>query len=445
MADTGPGPEDRESEFDELDDEAKAEIARKEAGRDPLAKDRATVRGLLRAVPLEWLTDESPPRRYLMHWVDGTGEAQGLFPRGRVGLLAAPGGLGKSFALIDLAVAIATEGAWLEAFPTDPEHAGGRVLLAMGEEDEDEIRRRLWAAMEARGLEPEQRRAVSERVTVLPLAGTPCALTKAEERGNDTQTAFAAALEAELHAAVADEPAGWACLLLDPVSRFAGPDAETDNSAATRFVQALEGMTKLPGKPSILAAVHTNKGSRKPGHTGATNAEAVRGSSGFVDGARWVAAMTAAANPDGTSDPDRVWIGVAKSNYGKRPGVPWLVRRSAGGALVTVGPGERAAALADEATHEAADGRGPRNLNPAERKEEERTKRINALSRELDSLRRAMDALNEVGTDEARAEAGKLVPAMAHVRRQMERLHRGSGGPGSIRNPAPVSDSGADV
>lgn len=435
MANTGP--DDRGFTADDLFEEAEEDARQREEQRaadDPEAAARATLRGLLRPVALEWLTNEPPPRAYLLHWIDGrTGEAEGLFPRGRVGLLAAPGGVGKSFALIDLAVAVATGGDWLDAFPTDPEHAGGRVLLAMGEEDESEIRRRLWAAMEARGLDHEERRAVAGRVTVLPLAGTPCALTRAEKEGNDARTAFAAALEAELREAVAAEPDGWSCLLLDPVSRFAGPDAETDNAAATRFVQALEGMTKLPGSPSILAAVHTNKGSRKPGHEGATNAEAVRGSSGFVDGARWVAAMTPAANADGTADPDRVWLGVAKSNYGKRPGVPWLVRRSAGGALVAVEPEERVAALEDERrnAHQGAEGG---SLTRDQRNERAANANINALTNRLSELRKWLTYAAELG------EAGEPIrqDVAKRVAETLRQIEREEGKGRGARTPAPA-------
>ena len=430
-----PPPDDREERAPPHGDAPAAGEA------DPTARARAKISGLLRSVPPVWMEVDPPERRYLLDWVDGeTGEAEGLFPRGRVGLLAAPGGVGKSFALIDLAVAIATGGDWLGAFPVGA-HAAGRVLLAMGEEDEEEIRRRLWAAMKAHDLPPDARKAVAARVVVLPLAGELCALTCEEREGNDSRTPFADALEAELQEAVADEEDGWAALLLDPVSRFAGADAEKDNNAATRFVQALEHLTRLRGRPSILAAVHTNKGSREPGAAGATNAEAVRGSSAFVDGARWVAAMSPAVGEDGkTADPDRVWVGVAKSNYGKRPGVPWLVRREAGGALVAVGPEERAEQLAEERAHANASGGAPSDRNRNERAE---NGKINALTNRAAELRRLMQDLRKMGNDALSSAIPRISSQLDATLAEMAKEH-GKGRPRRAA-PKPVSGAGMDV
>ena len=317
----------------------------------------------LTSVTRDWVENHPPERRYLLGWDTGGGVVDGLFPRGRVGLLAAAGGVGKSFALIDLAVAVAIGGDWLGMLPVDPENGRGRVLLAMGEEDADEIRRRLWEVMKARELTAADREAIMARVKVLPLAGVPCALTKAEEKdGNDWATEWGDDLALALTEDAEGDPDGWALVILDPVSRFAGGDAEKDNSAATHFIQALEKLTQLPGGPSVLAAVHTNKGSRVPGYEGAATAEGVRGSSAFTDGARWVAAMNPTRREDGTSDPDRVWMGNPKNNYAKRPGTPWLIERLAGGALVGVSTAARDQALeAEQRASKRGDGDGPTN------------------------------------------------------------------------------------
>ena len=336
--------------MNELMDEGAADAARQEAEAEEreataakadadaeakrLKPDLDRIGTLLQPVQDLWCSTEPPARTYLLNCIDENGEERGLFPRGRVGLLAAPGGTGKSFALIDLAVAVATGGSWLNAFPIDAENGRGRVLLAMAEEDAEEMRRRLWGAMESRGLTPSERREVASRVDVLPLAGEQCALTK-DGNDNDVRTTFADALEEALRERVATDDGGWAVLLLDPVSRFAGPDAEKDNAAATRFIQVLESLTKLPGSPSILAAVHTNKGgSKEHGYKQATDASLVRGSSAFVDGARWVAGLSLAKADDGTAETDFLWLGVAKSNYARRPERPTLLRRIEGGVLV---------------------------------------------------------------------------------------------------------------
>src|SRR3990170_4689893 len=59
-----------------------------------------------------------------------------VLPQGRVGILAGGGGAGKSWALCQLALSIATQKPWLGTYAIS--HPG-RVLLALAEEDMDEI------------------------------------------------------------------------------------------------------------------------------------------------------------------------------------------------------------------------------------------------------------------------------------------------------------------
>jgi hypothetical protein len=106
-------------------------------------------------------------------------------------------------------------------------------------------------------------------------------------------------------------------VILDPLSRFAGPDVETDNAAATRLIQVLESFTKLTGGPAVMVAHHTTKGSRKEGSDGG-DATAIRGSSALVDGARWTANMERVARVDENA-PDFVRLTVTKSNYAAFP------------------------------------------------------------------------------------------------------------------------------
>src|SRR5690606_14405710 len=106
---------------------------------------------------LEWLTDEPPPQRWLlMRWYQR--RDHGVFPRGRTGLLTATGGVGKTYALIQLALAVAGGGFWLDTFRATE---AGHVCLALAEEDADEARRRLWRAANALELSTEQRRDIA--------------------------------------------------------------------------------------------------------------------------------------------------------------------------------------------------------------------------------------------------------------------------------------------
>jgi hypothetical protein len=131
-------------------------------------------------------------------------------------------------------------------------------------------------------------------------------------------TDFLRELQNELHNA--NHP--WKLIILDPLSRFAGSGAETYSSAATRFVEALETLTKVPGNPTVLVAHHTTKAARQG--SSANDTTAARGSSGLTDGVRWVATMRA--------ENDSVVMEFTKSNYSALP-KPLVLRRTEGGAL----------------------------------------------------------------------------------------------------------------
>jgi RecA-family ATPase len=295
-------------------EEYRAAIAR---GSDPRREAEELVRGHLPDALWQFLADrdgdwfntEPPARRYLLSDAKG-----GVLPLGRVGMLAAGGGMGKSWALTQLALAVATGRPWL-GFKVDQP---GNVLLALAEEEQAELQRRLYYASQELGLTADERRLATERILPLPLAGRSVALTYAAEQAGkdqDVSTAFAAALELRLRLFT------WSLLILDPVSRFAGPDVEIDNAAATRFVQQLERLTAAPGNPTVLVAHHTAKGTRN----GQSTASAARGSSALTDGIRWQANLDPITEKSGGKDePPRIVAGfaclrVTKSNYGRYP------------------------------------------------------------------------------------------------------------------------------
>jgi len=263
---------------------------------------------------LDWLTEEPPPRVYLLHdapdpRVPVGARGPGMLPRGKVGILAAAGGVGKTYALTGLALALVTGRPWLGHFPT----ADGlvrRVALVLGEEDAGEVRRRLYLQGRAMGLGTSDREAVAAGLLVLPGAGLDrLALTRAEETGS-VRTGFAGALHAFL-----EERGPWDAVILDPLARFAGPDVETDNAAATRLIQVLEGFASLPGEPAVLVAHHTRKTSATdPDPSGANS---VRGASAIVDGARWTALLVDVPRPPGAPSglPRFVRFVVRKNNY----------------------------------------------------------------------------------------------------------------------------------
>lgn len=282
-------------------------------------------------------TAEPPPPKWLLTRKSDDGRVRGVLRAGKVGLFVAAGGVGKTQALVQLAVAVAVGGAkqWLDTFDVA---TPGRVLLALAEEDEDEVRRRLRSAARLLGLRPAEQDEVLRNVVALPLAGTPVGLVARDHDGNVTQTALLDALKAKLA-----ESEGWSLLVLDPLSRWAGPDSETDNAAATRFIEAVESLVTAPGTPAVLIAHHTPKSSRSSARPGATVAITPRGSSALTDGARWVATLSPEDRAEGDELPvgETVRFEIVKSNYAERGEPLQLVRDKANsGALRPMSPPE---------------------------------------------------------------------------------------------------------
>jgi RecA-family ATPase len=279
-----------------------------------------------------WLGDPPDPRTYLLSTppeADGfdIDESRGVLPLGKVGMLAAAGGVGKSWALTQLAISVATGTQWLGAYDVT---APGHVLLALGEEERLEVRRRLYYAGKAAKLTAQQVELVKERIIFLPLCGKPVCITQqpgaqgaATKPGADFGDAAETVFSDVLRKRLTNSGHAWRLVVFDPRSRFAGLDAETDNAAATRFVQALERFAEVPGNPTVLVAHHTNKNSRAPGAD--AGAGAARGSSALTDGVRWQANLEPLEMTD--SDGRRlVEFRVTKTNYGLYPGPVTLTR-----------------------------------------------------------------------------------------------------------------------
>lgn len=261
-----------------------------------------------------------PPRRYLLVR-DGDDDTRiGVMPAGRVAMLAAAGGAGKTYALIQLAIAVATNGRWLGAWQA---LGSGRILLALGEEDAEETLRRIWEVAQSLGLSHTDRAACIDRIRVAPLASARIALTDA----NGVTTPAHADLVGILHTECG--PDGWSLVIADPLTRLAGPGAENDNALATALVIALEQLTKAPGYPTVMIAHHTSQAARTGGIVDAT---ASRGVTGLTDGIRWQATMAVVA---GTSDVLTLHVG--KTNYAPQP--PDLaLQRGPRGALTLLDP-----------------------------------------------------------------------------------------------------------
>jgi len=266
--------------------------------------------GMLSVADARWLDpdNDAPPVRALLLVEDptlpaGSGPAP-FMPAGKVCMLAAPGGTGKTQALVQLAVAVASGKPWLGTYAVaEP----GRVLLVLGEEGNDEMHRRIRGAVGAMKAWPEAGK-IAANLHALSLCGVPAGMVDKDGK----QTDFADTLRVGLGAW---PDAAWRLIILDPASRFLGPDAEKDNAAATRWVEAVERLTQLPGNPTVLFAHHTGKS----GLNGNTDQGAARGSSALTDGVRWQANLDRCLDPapagtKGNLIADLVKLRVVKAN-----------------------------------------------------------------------------------------------------------------------------------
>lgn len=269
---------------------------------------------------LGWLERDAPARRVLLSY-----ENNCILPLGKVGFFAGEGGIGKSWALTQLAVSVCTGLPWLQTFHV-PESSVGAVVMIMAEEDAEEMHRRLRHVVHHLGLAAHQQSDLNQRLWPMPMAGQFVEfLTEGEVSKHFEQ--FKSLLMA--HA----PPGGWSMIVLDPASRFMGAETEKDNALATRFVQLLEQLTTLPGQPTVICAHHTTKTSRTA-QGGAGHSVAMRGASALTDGARWQGNLFADEDEQGELLKDRAVFTVVKSNYGPKPPAVYLKRKAHSGVLI---------------------------------------------------------------------------------------------------------------
>jgi RecA-family ATPase len=233
-------------------------------------------------------------------------------------MLVSPGGMGKSQLLVQLALSVASGREWLGTLHVA---SPGNVLLAADEEDDEELRRRIYWATQALELTEEQRRALAKRVCAIALAGKQLALLDRTEvrQGDKRFTRYKNSAVADgLLAKLKETPKKWSLIILDPARRFMGLDAETDSAGATAFIQVLEKLTQAPGNPTVLVSHHATKASFR----GNTDQTAARGSSALTDGVRWQANLealrpTKEADDDGYRECDEkgLILKITKTNY----------------------------------------------------------------------------------------------------------------------------------
>ncbi|MCB9882222.1 MAG: AAA family ATPase [Planctomycetes bacterium] len=317
-------------------------------------------------LPRKWLVETPPPQRYLLHHPND----DGFLPASRAGMLCSAGGVGKTYLVLQLAVAVATGTRWLEYFNVGDNVPAG-VLLCLGEEDAEEVWRRLYRVCERFGLDETARNLVAENVVVLPLSGRSTPLLQLDRDQVTTTNEYAVLQRLLNEHAPADgfetrRLRGWGLVVLDPLSRFAGVDAEMDNRLATRFVQACEELTEVPGRPTVIVPAHSSKLARRMGTTDS------RGVTALGDGFRFQVNLT--------RDPkfrDRVTLEAVKGNYAPDAD-PVVLRRRDYGILTVEDPLE--AELRELESEEAAEVRDDQKTRKrGEKLDRIRTKVVEAV------------------------------------------------------------------
>jgi len=252
----------------------------------------------------EWLTKVPPKRQYLFNSKEAFGFENGFLPEGKACMIVSPGGCGKTFLLTHCALAAATGTTWLHAKATRPV----KVLFIAAEEDESELWNRFHNM--ARGLgflnKPEIMNLALDNVIPLPTRGSNQRLI--DEKGEPKEFYY------KLKAAI-ENNIDIKLVILDPASRFMGNETEVKNAAATDWVNLIEALTLVGGKPTLLIAHHANKSAIRPvgnDKNPTFDQSMARGASALIDGFRWVLGLQRSEIENNLRS---IFIKLLKSNY----------------------------------------------------------------------------------------------------------------------------------
>ena len=306
---------------DELFEEYKEFEEYEEHDDRPAQQDEPLVD--IATIGVNYFLDHEPPAR---HYI-----IENILPLGIVGLLAAGGGTGKSFLLLQLSLSIVTGRPFLGIQVSDP----GAVLLFCAEDERDELHRRLFRVVQAMRDADEfgdiDVELMRERLFIASRVGSDNLITNVID-GVAMRTNIGKRI-----ALTAEQIPNLKLIGLDPVSRFRGGD-ENNNDHATRFIEAVESLRAETGA-TVLMPHHMSKDGLRAG-VDRIVPENLRGASALLDAVRWAAAMATlrkdAAHEYGI-DPEEasryVRFDIVKNNYAPPWDGLWLERQR-GGVLV---------------------------------------------------------------------------------------------------------------
>lgn len=269
---------------------------------------------------VNYIRDEAPVADNLISIIQN-GNIETFIRQGIVGQVVGAGGIGKTHFLTQLALSVAAGIPFLgEQYSTG---IGGHVFVALGENSDDDIHRLLKKL----SINITDKDKIAQRLAVMSLCGKDASFVNK----NGDITAFYNALFKELKRTEPEK--GWKLIIIDPVSRVLGAQAENDNAAATAFISLLERFTlELKGNPTVLFGHHMSK--QGIGNISNTDQTAARGSSAITDGVRWQANLERVEKNESKNEyeKDQVRLRIVKSNHTELYD-PIILRKVEGGRL----------------------------------------------------------------------------------------------------------------
>lgn len=241
--------------------------------------------------------------------------------RGKVTLISAEGGAGKSLYSLNLAIAVATgDGSKLGEDVLED----GRVLIVNDEDDINQQLKRLYAACLHHGFDPE---FLEQRIEAIDSEKLDSDMQLASR---DTPRANAAPMFAALKELIVRGK--FSVVVLDPLRAL--HDFEENSNSDMKHVVRTIGRLARETNTAILLVHHINKTGAQSGNV-AGNAHAAGGASSIVTSVRLAKTMVAMTNEEGDlmgiesgQRRDYFRIDDAKMNHQRRGNTKWYQRIS---------------------------------------------------------------------------------------------------------------------
>jgi RecA-family ATPase len=236
---------------------------------------------------------------------------------GTVGAIVSAGGVGKTFAMLQTALAIAIGRDVGNLWGSEPKQ--GRAVYLSLEDPPAVLAIRLHALRQL--IPPGLQSLVVENLSVIPGAGEGLAIKTA--RSNDVELSdWFEAFQDEL---VRQQPR---LVVIDTFNRLLNGVSENDAGLMGWVLQQVEVLANR-ARCAVIVCHHVSKAAALTGKAG-DEAHAARGSSVITDNARWVVNLATRKEKDAGDAPTGVTLAFTKINYGPPKSHRLLVRATDG-------------------------------------------------------------------------------------------------------------------